>query len=164
LQRSKLFWVYLILEKNIRYAYSFIQNRNDCADIYDNNFFGFFAMLYLETHNSLTPKLLEGFLYAEYSLADIFYVSFSETKEYQLSYLFAVMSQKYLMGCPISINWPVGSLLYSKQFVSGFCHITYESQNLVMAVVTVIFTYYNCIGVLRFSERLGTTKVEKLKQ
>ena len=75
MRRSKLFWVYLILEKNIRYAYSFIQNRNDCAEIYANGFFGFFAMLYLETHNSLTSKLIEGFLYGQYSLWDLLKVS-----------------------------------------------------------------------------------------
>lgn len=74
MRATKLFWVYLILEKNIRYAYSFIQNRNDCAQIYQNNVVAFFAMLYLETHNSLTPKLLEGILYGEYSLKDILQV------------------------------------------------------------------------------------------
>lgn len=79
MKKTKLFWVYLILEKNIRYAYSFIQNRNDCAEIYSNGIFGFFAMLYLETHNSLTAKLLEGFLYGQYSLFDILKVSFNET-------------------------------------------------------------------------------------
>jgi len=102
-----MLWVYLILEKNIRYAYSFIQNRNDCADIYSNGIFGFFAMLYLETHNSLTSKLLEGFLYGQYSSLDLVWVSVEETKQYQLSYLFMVGAQKFWMGCPISINWPV---------------------------------------------------------
>lgn len=135
---------YLILEKNLRYAYNFIQNRNDCADIYSNGLFGFFAMLYLETHNSLTPKLFEGFLFGKYSLIDLVTVSIRETRQYQLSYLFIMGAQKYLMGCPIKLSWPIDSLLYSKYFISGYCLITHESQNHIMAVVTIIFTYFNC--------------------
>jgi hypothetical protein len=127
MRRSKLFWAYLILEKNLRYAYNFIQNRNDCADIYSNGIFGFFAMLYLETHNSLTPKLLEGYLHEKYSLVEFVTVSVRETRQYLFSYLFIIGAQKYWMGCPIAVNWPIDSLLFSKQFISGYCHITFES-------------------------------------
>ena len=84
-------------------------------------------MLYIETHNSLTPKLLEGFLYEKYSLVELVRVSVRETRQYQLSYLFIIGAQKYLMGCPITVKWPVDSFLFSKHFISGYCHITFES-------------------------------------
>jgi len=82
MKRSKIIWIYLILEKNIRYAYSFIQNRNDCDELYQNGFFGFFSMLYLETHNSLTAKLFEGFIYEDYTVWYIIKISIQETYQY----------------------------------------------------------------------------------
>ena len=63
LQQTRWVWVYLQLERKLKYASEFIENRNDLASMYDWNPVSTFTMLYIETNSMLTAAILENLMY-----------------------------------------------------------------------------------------------------
>ena len=98
---TRVLWGWLALEQKIKYAWDFIENRNDVESMYRNNYVAFCLMWYIETNSNLTAAIVEGLLYGTLPLLSLPRLIFTNTCEYIYSFAMMLLMQVLLMGSSI---------------------------------------------------------------